>query len=146
MIFLKWKSPYVGGVTGFSAFRRRRRISRRRMTKEEYEQLKQMVPSIATHTRVSKVKPSPYLEVIDKVIKQGHAQFWTFCFYSFSNRQLFILPLLLIYCYYQTYWSNFQFLLNDRFEWLKRQSNTSIHSIWFSMRDSCHRIHQQVNL
>ena len=45
-----------GMVLSFSAFRRARRMrNHRRMTKEEYLRLKNMVPSVAAQTRVSKV-------------------------------------------------------------------------------------------
>ena len=59
MRFLEWNRAHANGVKGFSAFRRTRRISGQKMTKE-YQRLKQMVPSIAAHTRVSKVKFSPH--------------------------------------------------------------------------------------
>lgn len=43
-------------VLSFSAFRRARRMRhQRRMTKEEYLRLKNMVPAVASQTRVSKV-------------------------------------------------------------------------------------------
>lgn len=46
-----------GMVLSFSAFRRARRVrNQRRMTKEEYLRLKNMVPAVATQPRVSKVK------------------------------------------------------------------------------------------
>jgi hypothetical protein len=50
-------SQYNGGmVLSFSAFRRARRMRhQRRMTKEEYLRLKNMVPAVATQSRVSKV-------------------------------------------------------------------------------------------
>nr|CAH0102303.1 unnamed protein product [Daphnia galeata] len=58
-------SQYNGGmVLSFSAFRRARRMRhQRRMTKEEYLRLKNMVPAVATQSRVSKV------QVIEEAIK-----------------------------------------------------------------------------
>ncbi|KAI9564463.1 hypothetical protein GHT06_008202 [Daphnia sinensis] len=53
-----------GMVLSFSAFRRARRVrNQRRMTKEEYLRLKNMVPAVATQPRVSKV------QVIEEAIK-----------------------------------------------------------------------------
>ncbi|XP_057371228.1 uncharacterized protein LOC130692161 [Daphnia carinata] len=53
-----------GMVLSFSAFRRARRMrNQRRMTKEEYLRLKNMVPAVATQPRVSKV------QVIEEAIK-----------------------------------------------------------------------------
>ena len=51
-------SQHNGGmVLSFSAFRRARRMRhQRRMTKEEYLRLKNMVPAVATQSRVSKVR------------------------------------------------------------------------------------------
>lgn len=47
----------AAGVLSFSAFRRARRIRHnKRMTKEEYLRLKNMVPSVAKQPRVSKVQ------------------------------------------------------------------------------------------
>lgn len=49
-----------GVVLSFSAFRRARRLRhQKRMTKEEYLRLKNMVPSVAKQPRVSKVKKIP---------------------------------------------------------------------------------------
>jgi hypothetical protein len=46
-----------GMVLSFSAFRRARRMRhQRRMTKEEYLRLKNMVPAVAAQSRVSKVR------------------------------------------------------------------------------------------
>ncbi|XP_046635360.1 uncharacterized protein LOC124314249 [Daphnia pulicaria] len=53
-----------GMVLSFSAFRRARRMRhQRRMTKEEYLRLKNMVPAVAAQSRVSKV------QVIEEAIK-----------------------------------------------------------------------------
>lgn len=57
--FFRWKWACVSKVTRFSTFHHKRKVSKQRATKEEYQRLKQMIPSIATYTRVSKVKLSP---------------------------------------------------------------------------------------
>ncbi len=78
-----------GMVLSFSAFRRARRMRhQRRMTKEEYLRLKNMVPAVATQSRVSKVENDWHLSGItnrDCVRRVPvYLMIWVFGFLSFG--------------------------------------------------------------